>query len=169
MRPVASQTFENPQSNHGGDRLPPASELDLAAGLGLVDDGREATASLSDGVAMRHVDNVHLDVHGRNAGPPNLSSDRYWGEADVSKALKSQEHTHEHLSLFDTRVRDVTHVANESILRDGPYVLALDVAVLGQPSLTLRHQHVRRDVLPFRRHGQDDLSLIHISEPTRQA
>ena len=54
LRPVAAQTFEDPQPNYHGDRLTPAGKLDLDAGFGVVDDGREVTTSLGNGIAIRH-------------------------------------------------------------------------------------------------------------------
>jgi len=51
---IPSQAFEFPKSDDGGDRLTSASQVNLDAGFGLVDDAGEAAPGLSDGILMGH-------------------------------------------------------------------------------------------------------------------
>jgi hypothetical protein len=48
------QPLELAQRHHDGDRVPSACQLDVGAGLGLVDDGGEAGSGFGDGVPSGH-------------------------------------------------------------------------------------------------------------------
>ena len=51
---VTSQAFKNSEADDSSDWLTPASQLDLDAGFGLVDDAGKATSGLRDGILVQH-------------------------------------------------------------------------------------------------------------------